>query len=324
MNARRTHTYMALGITEDITELIGKTPLLRLRRVVPEGAADVYGKLEYLNPGGSIKDRAAWGLVTDAERRGALKPGATIIEPTAGNTGVGLALICRARGYRVMLCVPEGYSREKMQVAEALGGTIVYTPTDEGMQGAIRRAYELAETIPNAFVPQQFSNPANPHVHYETTGREIYEQLGGQVDAVVIGCGTAGTFSGVARYVRERNPKAYCVAVETQGSVLGGGQVGPHKVEGIGTSFIPDNFHSDLCDEIMAVTDECAFAMVRRLAAEEGVLCGGSAGANVHAAVEIAKRLGAGKRVATILPDGAERYMSKGIFDEGNESDAAR
>ncbi|OYT72419.1 MAG: cysteine synthase [Chloracidobacterium sp. CP2_5A] len=307
---------MALGITEDITELIGKTPLLRLRSVVPPGAANVYAKLEYLNPGGSIKDRAALGLITDAERRGLLAPGATIIEPTAGNTGVGLALIGRTRGYRVILCVPEGYSREKMQVAEALGGTLVYTPSAEGIPGAIRKALELAETIPNSFVPQQFSNPANPHIHYMTTGAEIHEQLGGKVDGLAIGCGTAGTFSGVARYIRERNPQAVCVAVETEGSVLGGGQPGPHKVEGIGTSFIPENFHRDLCDEIVAVTDRDAFAMVRRLAAEEGVLCGGSAGANAFAAIQLAIRLGEGKRVVTIFPDGAERYMSKGIFDE--------
>lgn len=309
---------MALSITEDITELIGKTPLLHFKRIVPPGAASVYGKLEYLNPGGSIKDRAAMGLITDAENRGFLKPGGTIIEPTAGNTGVGLALIGRAKGYRIILCVPQGYSAEKMRVTEALGGEIVYTPNELGMQGAIDRALELAKTIPDSFVPQQFNNPANPRYHYDTTGKEIYEQLEGQVDAVVIGCGTAGTFSGVARYVRERNPKVLCIAVETQGSVLGGGPLGPHKVEGIGTSFIPGNFDREVCDEIIAVDDEKAFRMVRNLAALEGVLCGGSSGANVYAAIEIARRLGPSKRVATVLPDGAERYMSKGIFDQGN------
>lgn len=307
---------MALGVTEDITELIGKTPLLRLKHVVPAGAANVYAKLEYLNPGGSIKDRAAMGLITDAERQGFLKPGGTIIEPTAGNTGVGLALIGRARGYRIVLCVPEGYSIEKMKVTQALGGEIVYTPNELGMQGAIDKAFELSKTIPDSFVPQQFSNPANPRYHYETTGREIYEQLDGKVDAVVIGCGSAGTFSGVARYVRERNPQAVCVAVETQGSVLGGGQLGPHRVEGIGTSFIPGNFDQEVCSEIVAVMDDAAFATVRALAAQEGVLCGGSSGANVYAAIEVAKRLGPGKNVVTILPDSAERYMSKGIFDE--------
>lgn len=307
---------MALGVTEDITELIGKTPLLRFKHIVPAGAANVYGKLEYLNPGGSIKDRAAMGLITDAERQGFLKPGGTIIEPTAGNTGVGLALIGRARGYRIVLCVPEGYSIEKMKVTQALGGEIVYTPNELGMQGAIDKAFELSKTIPDSFVPQQFSNPANPRYHYETTGREIYEQLDGKVDAVVIGCGSAGTFSGVARYVRERNPQAVCIAVETQGSVLGGGQLGPHRVEGIGTSFIPGNFDQEVCSEIVAVMDDDAFATVRALAAQEGVLCGGSSGANVFAAIQLAKRLGPGKNIVTILPDSAERYMSKGIFDE--------
>lgn len=307
---------MALGVTEDITELIGKTPLLRLKQVVPAGAANVYAKLEYLNPGGSIKDRAAMGLITDAERQGFLKPGGTIIEPTAGNTGVGLALIGRARGYRIILCVPEGYSIEKMKVTQALGGEIVYTPNELGMQGAIDKAFELSKTIPDSFVPQQFSNPANPRYHYETTGREIYEQLDGKVDAVVIGCGSAGTFSGVARYVRERNPQVICIAVETQGSVLGGGQLGPHRVEGIGTSFIPGNFDQEVCNEIVAVMDDDAFATVRALAAQEGVLCGGSSGANVFAAIQLAKRLGPGKNIVTILPDSAERYMSKGIFDE--------
>lgn len=307
---------MALGVTEDITELIGKTPLLRLKQVVPTGAANIYAKLEYLNPGGSIKDRAAMGLITDAERQGFLKPGGTIIEPTAGNTGVGLALIGRARGYRIILCVPEGYSIEKMKVTQALGGEIVYTPNELGMQGAIDKAFELSKTIPDSFVPQQFSNPANPRYHYETTGREIYEQLDGKVDAVVIGCGSAGTFSGVARYVRERNPQAICIAVETQGSVLGGGQLGPHRVEGIGTSFIPGNFDQEVCNEIVAVMDDDAFATVRALAAQEGVLCGGSSGANAFAAIQLAKQLGPGKNVVTIFPDSAERYMSKGIFDE--------
>ncbi|MBX7222375.1 MAG: cysteine synthase A [Blastocatellia bacterium] len=309
---------MPLGITEAITELIGNTPLLHLKKIVPPGAADVYGKLEYLSPGGSIKDRAALGLIIDAEERGRLKPGGTIIEPTAGNTGVGLALIGRARGYRIVLCVPQGYSVEKMRVTEALGGEIVYTPNELGMQGAIDRAHELAKTIPDSFVPQQFQNPANPNFHYATTGREIYEQMEGKVDAVVIGCGSAGTFTGVSRYIRERNPNAICIAVETQGSVLGGGKLGPHKVEGIGTSFIPANFDQEICHKIVAVDDEKAFWMVRQLAAQEGVLAGGSSGANAYAAVELAKQLGEGKRVVTIFPDGAERYMSKGIFDQGN------
>lgn len=306
---------MSLASAENILELIGKTPLLHLKRLQPAGSANVYAKLEYLNPGGSIKDRAALGLVLDAERKGLLKPGFTIIEPTAGNTGVGLALIGRARGYRVILCVPEGYSREKMVLMEALGGEIIYTPRDAGMPMAIQKARDLAAEIPNSFSPQQFENPANPHFHYETTAREIDEQLNGQVDGIAIGCGSAGTFTGISRFFREKNPKVFCMAVETQGSVLGGGPLGPHRVEGIGTSFIPGNFDREICNEVFKVTDEQSFDMVKKLAREEGVLCGSSSGANAYAAFELARRLGEGHNVVTILPDGAERYMSKGIFD---------
>jgi cysteine synthase len=277
--------------------------------------ARVYSKLEYLNPGGSVKDRAALGLILDAEQKQQIRPGSTIIEPTAGNTGVGLALIGRARGYRVILCVPEGYSREKMIVTEALGGEIVYTPRDAGMQGAIQKAHELAAQIPDSFSPQQFENPANPRFHYETTAREIDEQLGGKVDAIAIGCGSAGTFTGIARFFKERNSAVRCFAVETEGSVLGGGKPGPHRVEGIGTSFIPGNFDPEVCEEVIKVTDEDAFKMVKMLAKEEGVLCGSSSGANAFAAFEIARRLGKGYNVVTVFPDGAERYMSKGIFD---------
>jgi cysteine synthase A len=306
---------MALRAAENIIELIGQTPLLHLKRLQPENSANVYGKLEYLNPGGSVKDRAALGLVLDAEARGLLVPGSTIIEPTAGNTGVGLALIGRARGYRVILCVPEGYSREKMVVMEALGGEIIYTPRDAGMQAAIQKARELAAEIPNSFSPQQFENPANPRFHYETTAREIFEQLEGRIDAIAIGCGSAGTFTGVARFLKERDRSVRCVAVETEGSVLGGGPLGPHRVEGIGTSFIPANFDREVCDEVFKVTDEQAFQMVKQLAHSEGVLCGSSSGANAYAAFEIARQLGAGRNVVTVFPDGAERYMSKGIFD---------
>jgi cysteine synthase A len=286
---------MNLGTAESILDLIGQTPLLHLKRLHQSGEANVYAKLEYLNPGGSVKDRAALGLVLDAERRNQIGPGSTIIEPTAGNTGIGLALIGRARGYRVILCVPEGYSREKMIVTEALGGEIVYTPRDAGMQGAIQKARELAAQIPNSFSPQQFENPANPRYHYETTA--------------------PGTFTGVARFFKEKNPSVYCVAVETQGSVLGGGTPGPHRVEGIGSSFIPGNFDREVCDEVIKVVDDDAFEMVKRLARDEGVLCGSSSGANAFAAFEAARRLGEGRNVVTVFADGAERYMSKGIFE---------
>jgi cysteine synthase A len=306
---------MALQAAESILDLIGKTPLLHLKKLQSPGTANVYAKLEYLNPGGSIKDRAALGLILDAEKRGLIGPGSTIIEPTAGNTGIGLALIGRARGYRVILCVPEGYSREKMIIMQALGGEIIYTPRESGMKAAIEKARELTREIPNSFAPQQFENPANPLFHYQTTASEIAEQLDNKVNAVVIGCGSAGTFTGIARFFKEKNPSIYCVAVETQGSVLGGGEAGPHRVEGIGASFIPGNFDREVCDEVLKVMDDEAFDMVKKLAREEGVLCGSSAGANAFAAFEIARRFGSDANVVTVFADGAERYMSKGIFD---------
>ena len=301
-------------VAEAITELVGSTPILHLRKVVPPGAADVYAKLEYLNPGGSIKDRAALGMITKAERAGRLHPGATILEATAGNTGVGLALIASGRGYKTVLAVPEGFAQEKVTLMEALGAEVVRTPRADGMSGAIDYIKERAARTPNAFIAGQFENQDNPDFHYETTAHEFYEQLGGQIDAIVIGCGTGGTFTGVARYLKERNPKTLAIAVETQGSVLGGGLHGEHEVEGIGASFIPKTFDGSLADEIIAVNDPDAFDMVKKLAALEGVLAGSSAGANVFAALGIARRLGPGKRVATLIPDSAERYLSKDIF----------
>lgn len=307
---------MPLGITENIIELVGNTPLLHLARFARPPLADIYAKLEYLNPGGSVKDRAALGMILDAEERGLLHPGCTIIEPTAGNTGIGLALVGVARGYRVILCVPEGYSREKMKVMEALGGELQYVTKAEGMQGAIRRAQELAAEIKDSFIPQQFENPSNPCYHEETTAQEIIEQMEGRIDALVIGAGTAGTFTGIARAVKKINAQAHCVLVEPQGSIIGGGPPGSHKVEGIGQSqFIPKNCDLELADEVMMIKDDEAFATVRVLAETEGVLGGGSSGAAAAAARRVAERLGAGKRIVTLFPDGAERYMSQGIFD---------
>ncbi|HSA92457.1 MAG TPA: cysteine synthase A [Terriglobales bacterium] len=306
-----------LRVAEDITELVGETPLLRLRHIAPAGAAALYAKLEYLNPGGSVKDRAAIGIIRRAEEEGRLRPGATIVEATAGNTGIGLALIGIQRGYSVLLFVPEKFSREKVKVMQALGADVRRTPEKEGMQGAIRRAREMAASIPDAFVAAQFSNPANPDFHYETTAREIFEQMQGNIDAVILGAGTGGTFTGVARFLKERLPSVLAVAVESQGSVLGGGPPGEHKVEGIGSSFIPETYDASLADEVMMVHDREAFDMVNRLAREEGVLSGSSGGAAVYAAVEIARRLGEGKRVVTIIPDSAERYLSKNIFEGG-------
>jgi cysteine synthase A len=306
-----------LRVADDITQLVGETPMLQLKRIVPAGAAQVYAKLEYLNPGGSVKDRAAIGIIQRAEEQGRLKPGGTIVEATAGNTGIGLALIGVNRGYKVVLFVPERFSEEKVMIMRALGAQVTRTPDAEGMQGAIRRAKELVAGDPTAFMAGQFENSANPDYHYKTTAQEIFEQMEGGIDAIVIGAGTAGTFTGVARYLKDRLPRVLAYAVETQGSVLGGGPPGPHKVEGIGASFIPRNFDPSVCDEVIMVNDPEAFGMVKQLAAKEGVLAGSSGGANVCAALQIAQRMGAGKRVVTMIPDSAERYLSKKIFEGG-------
>jgi cysteine synthase A len=306
-----------LRISDDISKLVGETPMLQMKRLAPPGSADIFAKLEYLNPGGSVKDRAAIGIIARAESEGKLRPGGTVIEATAGNTGIGLALIGVSRGYEVRLFVPEKFSEEKVIIMRALGAEVTRTPEAEGMQGAIKRARDLQASNPNAFLAAQFDNPANTDYHYETTAREIFEQMEGRIDAITVGCGTAGTLSGVSRFLKERLPHVLAVAVETQGSVLGGGKPGPHKVEGIGNTFIPGNFDPSVCDEVMMVTDDQAFGMVKELAAREGVLGGSSAGANVYAAVEIAKRLGEGKRVVTLIPDSAERYLSKQIFEGG-------
>lgn len=303
-------------MAETITELVGETPLLHLRRIVPPDSADVFAKLEYLNPGGSIKDRAAIGMIRRAEEQGLLRPGCTILEATAGNTGIGLALIGVNRGYRVILCVPQKFSKEKVMLMQALGAEVIRTPDAEGMEGAIRRTRELAAKIPHSFLPAQFENQANPDYHYETTGRELFEQMQGQIDAVVIGAGTGGTFTGVARFVKERLPRALAIAVETVGSVLGGGPPGDHKIEGIGASFIPKTFDPELADEIIAVSDRDGFSTVHELARKEGVLAGSSGGANVFVALKVAKKLGPGRRVATLIPDSAERYLSKNIFEQ--------
>ena len=288
--------------------------MVRLQQLPGPDAADVFVKLEFLNPGGSVKDRIGIGMIAAAEREGLLRKGGTIIEPTAGNTGVGLAVAGTRMGYRVILCVPENFSIEKREVMRALGGEVVLTPADDGIRGAIEKAEELARSIDGAYVPQQFRNPSNSAAHYDTTGPEIYDQMEGRIDAFVAGSGSGGTFTGVARYLRERIPDVYCVIVEPQGSVLGGGPAGKHEVEGIGSSFIPPVLDMSLANEIIRICDEPAFRMVGRLAAEEGILGGSSSGANVAAALQVAKKLGRGKRVVTLIPDAAERYMSKGIF----------
>ena len=296
--------------------------MVRLRRITGPDDADIYVKLELLNPGFSVKDRIGIGMIERAERAGLLKPGGTIVEPTAGNTGVALALAGVQKGYRVILCVPEHFSTEKREVMKALGGEVILTPKDGGMKAAIAKAEELASEIDGAYVPQQFANPFNAQEHYESTGPEIFEQLDGRVDAWVAGAGTGGTFSGVARYLRERLPDVQCYVVEPQGSILKGGEAGPHEVEGIGASaFIPPVLDMSLATDVIRVDDDPAFDMVARLAAEEGILGASSAGANVAAALEVAQRLGRGKRVVTVIPDASERYMSKGVYSRWRKRD---
>ena len=290
--------------------------MVRLAKLAGAQSAEVWAKLETMNPGGSIKDRAALGIVLDAERRGVLKPGGVICEATAGNTGVGLALIGVQRGYRVKLFVPEGYAEEKCMLMRGLGAEVERTPEAEMMSGAIRRALAFEKNTPGAFAAMQFENPANADYHEQTTAVEMWEQMQGRIDAVVIGVGSAGTFTGVARCFKKRRPEVLTVAVETQGSVLEGGEPGPHKVEGIGVSFVPANFDRSVADRIVMVTDDDAFRTVVRLAREEGVLGGSSSGANMFAALAVASELGPGKRVVTIVPDSAERYLSKDILGD--------
>ncbi|MEM9592622.1 MAG: cysteine synthase A [Acidobacteriota bacterium] len=299
-------------VVRSTLDLIGSTPMIELCRFEPEGRGALFAKLEWFTPGGSIKDRTGLGMILWAEEEGLIGPGSTLVEPTAGNTGIGLALVGVQRGYDVILCVAESYSIEKVKLMEALGATVVRTPGEDGMGGAIERAHGIAAEIPGAFVPQQFQSAGNPAIHEQTTGPEIWRQMDGRVDAVVIGVGSGGTFTGVSRYLKQRNPDVHCVAVETNGSILQGGDPGPHEVEGIGVSFIPDVLDLDLADEIIMVHDDDSFGTAKSLAATEGLLVAGSSGANAFAALTVARRLGPGKRVATIFPDTAERYLSKG------------
>ena len=290
--------------------------MLELTRISESGAARIFAKLEMYNPGGSVKDRIGIGMIRYAEQAGLLRAGMTIVEPTAGNTGIGLALAGVQLGYRVILVVPDGFSVEKQEIMRALGGEVVLTPKDGGIKRAIVVAEEIARQNGNAYVPQQFRNRFNADAHYATTAPEIFEQMGGKIDAWVAGSGTGGTFTGVARYLRERLPEIYNLIVEPEGSVLGGGEAGPHEVEGIGASFIPDVLEMKLANDVVMVHDGPAFEMTARLAREEGLLCGSSAGANVKAALDLARKLGAGRIIVTVIPDSAERYLSKGIFSK--------
>jgi len=288
--------------------------MIRLNRVCGQvRTAAIYGKVEGRNPAYSVKCRIGAAMVWDAEERGVLKPGMELVEPTSGNTGIALAFVCAARGYRLTLTMPETMSLERRRVLAAFGAHLELTPGDQGMPGAIARAHEMVDADPDRyFMPMQFANPANPAIHERTTGPEIWRQVEGRLDAMVIGVGSGGTFTGVARYLKRQNPEIHCVAVETNGSVLQGGEPGPHEVEGIGTSFIPDVLDMDLVDEIIMVHDDECFATAKELAAGEGLLVAGSSGGNVNAALQVARRLGPEGRVVTMLCDSAERYLSKG------------
>ena len=305
---------------DTITDLIGHTPLLKLNRFAKENefGADVYAKLEYFNPAGSVKDRIARAMLDDAEARGALKPGSVIIEPTSGNTGIGLAAVSAARGYRIILTMPETMSVERHNLLKAYGAELVLTDGGKGMKGAIARAEELAAEIPNSFIPSQFTNPANPAVHRATTGPEIWEDTDGKVDIFVAGVGTGGTVTGVGEYLKAQNPNVKVVAVEPAGSpVLSQGKAGPHKIQGIGAGFVPDTLNTKVYDEIIPVENEDAFSTGRALARKEGLLVGISSGAAVWAATQLARRPeNAGKVIVALLPDTGDRYLSTPMFAE--------
>jgi cysteine synthase len=296
-----------------LVHTIGNTPLVRLQHIVPEGSATVLVKLESRNPGGSVKDRIGWAMVKAAEKQGRLKPGGVIIEPTSGNTGIALAMVAAARGYRCLLVMPETMSMERRQLMALFGAELVLTPGPEGMKGAIAKAQALVTQTPDAFMPQQFENPANPEMHRKTTAQEIWSATGGQIDAFVCGVGTGGTISGVADVLKERSPQVQIVAVEPEESpVISGGSHSPHKIQGIGAGFIPKNLEVNLLDHIELVNTEQAMSMRKRLTAEEGILAGISSGASVCAALRVAERLGEGKVVVTVIHDTGERYLSMG------------
>ena len=304
-------------IYRDITATIGHTPLVRLNRVTRGLGAEVLAKMEAFNPGGSVKDRIGLSMIVAAEEAGQINAETTIIEPTSGNTGIALALVAAARGYKLILTMPETFSIERRKLLAALGAQLVLTPGPERMPGAIRRAEELAAEIPNSFIPQQFKNPANPKVHRETTAMEIWEDTDGQVDILVSGVGTGGTITGVAEVIKAHKPSFRAIAVEPAASpVLSGGAPGSHKIQGIGAGFVPDVLRMELIDEIIQVEEKDAIAVARRLAREEGILVGISAGAAAHAALTVAARPeNAGKQIVVVLPDTGERYLSTTLFE---------
>lgn len=302
---------MTLTAHPDITQLIGRTPLVRLNRLTKPGSATIYAKVESFNPGGSVKDRICLNMIDEAERQGKLKPGGTIVEPTSGNTGIGLALVAAVRGYKLILVMPESMSMERASLLSSYGAQLVLTAAWEGMKGSIKEAESIVAQNPSYYMPDQFSNPANPAMHRKTTGPEILEALDGRVDAFVAAVGTGGTITGCGGAIRERNPTAKIIAVEPAGSpVLSGGDPGPHKIQGIGAGFVPKVLDRTLLDRVVTVTDDEAYQTAKLLAKKEGLLVGISASANVFAAQKIAEELGPGKNVVTILCDTGERYIS--------------
>ncbi len=305
-----------MQIHQGVKSLIGHTPIVEITQFpLPDGVR-LFAKLEYYNPGGSIKDRLGIELIRDAEEKGLLNKGGTIVEPTAGNTGIGIALAAVGTGYRVIFVVPERFSQEKQELMRALGAEIVNTPTEKGIRGAIVKAQELATEL-GAYCPQQFANPANPQAHYRTTGPEMWSQMDGNIDIFIAGAGSGGTFMGCAKYLKEQNPQMKTVIVEPEGSILGGGEVGPHKTEGIGMEFLPPYMESQYFNEIYSVLDTDAFMMVKELAIKEGLLVGSSSGAAMWAALEEAKKAKPGTHIMTIFPDSSERYLSKKIYQGG-------
>ncbi|ACS98754.1 cysteine synthase A [Paenibacillus sp. JDR-2] len=309
-------------IVNSVTELIGDTPLVRLNRLVPEDSAEIYVKLEYQNPGASVKDRIAISMIEVAEQEGVLKPGDTIVEPTSGNTGIGLAMVAAAKGYKAILVMPETMSIERRNLLRAYGAELVLTPGSEGMNGAVRKAEELAKENPSYFIPQQFKNQANVKVHRETTGPEIVEainSLDGKLDAFVAGIGTGGTISGTGEVLKKNFEGIKIYAVEPAASpILSGGNPGPHKIQGIGANFVPDILNREIYDGVITVENEEAFEYARRAAKEEGLLVGISSGAAIYAALKVAKELGKGKRVIAIIPSNGERYLSTPLFNFEN------
>lgn len=304
-----------MQVYRDVTELIGQTPIVKLQKITPEGGAEIYTKLEFLNPGGSVKDRIALKMIEEAERQGKLKPGGTIVEPTSGNTGIGLAMVGAVKGYRVIVVMPEYASWERRQILAAFGAEVVLTPAEQGTSGAVAWARKLVEENPHYFLPNQFENPVNPQAHRETTAQEILQQMGKDLHGVVVGVGTGGTITGIAEGLKPQLPEVKIIAVEPKSSaLLSGGQAGSHRIPGIGPDFIPPILNRDLIDEVIPVRDEEAFAMTRRLAREEGILAGISSGAVVWAALQLAQRWGRGKKILALLADSGDRYFSTGVF----------